>query len=82
MITGIQIRSARAALGWSARALAERSGVGLRTLMRFEQVDGIPPSHSSTLMDVQKALEAAGIEFIGAPEDGPGIRLRRPAPLD
>jgi transcriptional regulator with XRE-family HTH domain len=78
----MQIRSARAALGWSAGALADRSGVSLRTLLRFEQVDGVPPSRSSTLIDVQKALEAAGIEFIGAPEDGPGIRLRRPAQLD
>jgi hypothetical protein len=31
------------------------------------------------LIEVQKALEAAGIEFIGTPEDGPGIRLRRAA---
>lgn len=78
MITGAQIRSARAALGWSAHALADRSGVSLRTLLRFEQVDSVPPSRSSTLIDVQKALEAAGIEFIGTPEDAPGIRLRGP----
>jgi hypothetical protein len=48
----------------------------MKTIARFEQVDGIPPSHSSTLAEVQKALEAAGIEFIGTPEDGPGIRVR------
>ncbi len=82
MITGIQIRSARAALSWSARALADRSGISLRTLLRFEQLDGVPPSRSSTLIEVQKALEAAGIEFIGTPEDGPGIRLRRAAPRE
>jgi hypothetical protein len=28
------------------------------------------------LRDVQLALEAAGIEFIGTPSDGPGIRIR------
>ncbi len=78
MITGAQIRSARAGLGWSAQTLADRAGIGLRTLLRFEQVDGVPPSRSSTLLDVQKALEAAGIEFIGTPDDGPGIRIRRP----
>jgi len=77
MITGLQIRSARAALGWSAKLLAEKSGVGLRTLMRLESVDGVPPSHSATLVDLQRSLEAAGIEFIGTPEDAPGIRLRR-----
>jgi hypothetical protein len=34
------------------------------------------------LIEIQKALEAAGIEFIGTPEDGPGIRLRRAAPRE
>jgi hypothetical protein len=49
----------------------------MRTIMRFEQVDDIPPSRSSTLMDVKRALEAAGIEFIGSPDDAPGIRIHR-----
>ena len=75
MISGAQIRAARAALAWSAQELSDRSGVSLRTLLRFEQVDGVPPSRSSTLIDVQKALEAAGIEFIGTSEDRPGIRI-------
>jgi transcriptional regulator with XRE-family HTH domain len=76
VITGLQIRAARAALGWSASALAERAGVALRTIARFEEVDGVPASRTNTLIDVEKALEAAGIEFIGSPDDGPGIRLR------
>lgn len=76
MITGAQIRAARAALGWSATVLSERANVALKTIARFEQADGIPPSRSSTLVDVQKTLEAAGIEFIGTPEDAPGIRIR------
>ncbi len=75
MITGSQIRAARNALRWSASQLAAVSGVSQPTIQRFEQVDGIPPSRSSTLNDVKKALEAAGIEFIGTPDDGPGIRL-------
>lgn len=78
MITGLQIRAGRAALGWSAKELAAYSEVGLRTVLRFEEDDGVPPSRSATLLNVQNALEAAGIEFIGTPEDGPGIRLRRP----
>jgi transcriptional regulator with XRE-family HTH domain len=82
MLTGLQIRAARAALGWSAVVLAEKAGVAMKTIARFEQVDGVPPSRSSTLLDVQKALEAAGVEFIGTPEDGPGIRLRRAAPRE
>ncbi len=75
MITGAQIRAARAALGWSVHVLAEKSGVGVRTLARFEQVDSIPPSRSSTLRDVQRCLEAAGVQFIGSPDEWPGVRF-------
>lgn len=76
MVTGAQIRAARAAVGLSAVELAERAGVALKTINRFEAADGVPPSRSSTLLDVRKALEAAGIEFIGTPEHNPGIRVR------
>ena len=76
MLTGFQIRAARAGLGITAKELAKRAGVSLPTIQRFETVDGIPPSRSSTLLDVRAALEAAGIEFIGMPDNGPGIRLR------
>jgi ribosome-binding protein aMBF1 (putative translation factor) len=75
MITGSQIRAARSALKWSIEDLSHRSEVGVRTIKRFEAVNGIPPSRSSTLNDVKMALEAAGIEFIGSPTDRPGIRL-------
>ena len=77
MLTGFQIRAARAGLNITARELADRAGVSLPTIQRFESVDGVPPSRSSTLLDVRAALEAAGIEFIGTPEDQPGIRLSR-----
>ncbi len=79
MITGVQIRSARAALRWSVQQLAERAGVGTQTIKRFEVVEGIPQSRTQTLLDIKAALEAAGIEFIGTPEDRPGIRLSRPS---
>jgi hypothetical protein len=26
-------------------------------------------------MELRRAFEAAGVEFIGTPEDGPGVRL-------
>jgi len=80
MITSAQIRAARAALRWSVQMLATNSGVGLRTLIRFEQSDGIPPSRSETLREVQKCLERAGIEFTGTPDEWPGVRF--PANLE
>jgi transcriptional regulator with XRE-family HTH domain len=76
MLTGPQIRSARAALGWSAQELADKAGVSMKTVMRLESADGVPPSRSDTLSGIQMALESAGIEFIGSPTDGPGLRIR------
>lgn len=79
MITGVQIRAARNALKWTTEHLAERAGVTSRTIKRFEAIDEVPPSRSGTLFEVQKALETAGIEFIGSPNDRPGIRYSPPA---
>jgi transcriptional regulator with XRE-family HTH domain len=79
MLTGAQIRSARAALGWSAQELADRAGVSMKTVMRLESAKGVPPSRSDTLNDIQLALQSGGIEFIGTPTDGPGIRIRSPS---
>jgi transcriptional regulator with XRE-family HTH domain len=76
MISSAQIRAARALLRWSAAELAEISGIGVATIRRLELVDGIPSSNARTLDALQKALEAAGVEFIGTPDDGPGVRLR------
>jgi transcriptional regulator with XRE-family HTH domain len=73
MLTGFQIRAARAGLNITARQLADRAGVSLPTIQRFENVDGIPPSRSSTLLDVKNALEVAGIDFL----PGNGVRLRQ-----
>ncbi len=78
MLTGVQIRAARTALQWSAELLASRSGIASKTVRRIETSDGIPNTTAATLSKIQAALEGAGIEFIGTPDDGPGIRVRRP----
>lgn len=75
MICGAQIRAARALLGWSAEVLATRVSVTRQTILRLEQHDGVPPSRSQTLDDIQKTFEAAGVVFIGSPDDRPGVRL-------
>jgi hypothetical protein len=76
VITGAQIRASRAALRWTADILASHARVGVQTIKRLEAADGVPSGRSTTLLGVQTALEAAGIEFIGSPMDGPGIRIR------
>jgi transcriptional regulator with XRE-family HTH domain len=79
MIVGMQIRAARAALRWSIEEMVEKSGVTRRTIQRIEAYDGVPPSHTLSLYNIQSALEAAGVEFVGTPKDGPGIRVRVPS---
>ncbi len=79
MITGAQLRAARALLKWSAKETAERSGVALTTVQRLEQQDGPASGRAQTHFDLQRTLESAGIEFIGSPDDRPGVRLAAPA---
>ena len=76
MITGLQIRAARALLRWSAQQLAEAADVGGTTLRRFELEDGIPSGNIRTIEAIIRTLEDLGIEFVGTPNDGPGVRLR------
>ena len=73
--TGQTLRAARHALGWSIHDLAKKSGVSVRTILRYESIDDVPPSRGGNLEKLRKTLEAAGIEFIGSPDDAPGIRI-------
>ena len=76
MITSDQIRAARALLRWSGKDLAEKTGLGFSTLMRLEVLEGVPSAQAKTLETIQKAFESAGVEFIGSPEAGAGVRWR------
>jgi len=76
LITSDQIRAARALLRWSGKDLAEKTGLGFSTLMRLEVLDGVPSAQAKTLENIQKAFEKAGVEFIGTPEEGAGVRWR------
>ena len=76
MITSNQIRAARALLRWTADDLANTSKVGIATIRRFETQDGIPSGQVRVLDALKLTLEAAGVEFLGSPEDGPGVRLK------
>lgn len=76
MITSAQIRAARALLDWSRADLAKHSEVGASALMRLESANGVPSGNIKTFEAVQKALENAGVEFIGSPEEGAGVRWK------
>lgn len=79
MVTGSQIRAGRSALQWSADKLAAEAGVVSKTIRRLESAPEVPQTTTGTLAKIQAALESAGIEFIGTPQDGRGIRMRFPA---
>ena len=76
MISTEQIRAARALLRWTAQKLADVSGVGVATIRRIELMDGVPSGQVRTIEALCAALEDAGVEFIGSPNDRPGVRLR------
>ena len=76
MITSGQIKAARALIGMTASKLAELSGVAYTTVVRMESASGIPSGQVKTLDALQKVLEEQGIEFIGTPENGAGVRWK------
>ena len=76
MITSEQIRAGRALLRISVVQLAKLSNVGEATIKRIEAGKGLPSANIKTLDSLIKAFQTAGIEFIGAPDDRPGVRLK------
>ena len=83
MITGPQMRAARALVGLDQRRLAALSGLSLPTIQRMEAGDGTVRGTVDSLMKVVAALEGAGVELIGdgarSAAEGRGVRLRQPA---
>lgn len=75
MFTVQQLQMARAAQGWSLDVLGKKSSVSSRTIRRIESEGGLEKATTANLKLVKQTLEAAGIEFIGSADDGPGVRL-------
>ncbi len=76
MIISEQLRAARGLVGWSQSALAKASGLALSTIKRMEGERGPLRSSAENVLKVQQALEDAGVIFIDAAEEGPGVRLK------
>jgi len=77
MITSAQCRAARGLLQWSQAQLAEAAKVGIVTVRQFE-TGGAEPRRA-TLDVIERALEAAGVQFIPENGGGAGVRLAKPA---
>ena len=68
----VQLRMARAAVGWGVRDLAKQAGVTANTVTRIENG---ADAKQSTMDALQRALEAAGVEFTNG--DRPGVRVAK-----
>jgi transcriptional regulator with XRE-family HTH domain len=73
----IQLRMARAAVGWGVRELAKKAGVAANTVTRIENG---ADAKQSTMDRLQHALEAAGVEFTNGEQ--PGVRITKVAAAD
>lgn len=69
-ISAIQVKMARAALGWGVRDLAAAAELSGDTVNRLERGERL---RRRTLSAVRECMEKAGVEFL--PENG--VRLKR-----
>ncbi len=70
------MRAARAMLRISVVDLSLMAKVGVATIKRIEAGSGLPSANIRTLDSITKALQLAGVEFIGSPDNRPGVRLK------
>ncbi|ODN69999.1 helix-turn-helix domain-containing protein [Methylobrevis pamukkalensis] len=84
MITGPQMRAARALLGIDQKTLAELAGLSVPTIQRMEASHGNVRGVVDSLTKVVAALELAGVELIAdgsaSTAGGRGVRLKVPPP--
>jgi hypothetical protein len=78
LITGPQLRAARALLDISAQKLAVASGIGIATIRRAESQSGPVKITRANAERLTRVLEDAGVEFIRQNGGGPGVRLKSP----
>jgi len=78
MISARQVKAARALLGWSQRALADRAGVSVGAIVRLER--GQSDSYFSTVASVQRVLTEAGVRFTSETDGAEGVSLIAPGP--
>ena len=80
MITGTQMRAARALLGIDQRQLAHLANLSLPTIQRMEASGSVVRGNVDSLMKLVDALAANGIDLIGegvaSSGGGRGVRLK------
>jgi transcriptional regulator with XRE-family HTH domain len=76
MMTGNQLRAARALIGWSQAQVAEAAALSVPTIKRAEGQAALSAS-ADAIAAIRAALEAAGVVFLPENGNGPGVALRK-----
>jgi transcriptional regulator with XRE-family HTH domain len=80
VLTGEQIRAARALARWDQNTLAEAAGISAPTIKRLEQIVGPISANTNTEAAIRRAFAEVGVLFIDENGEGPGVRLRKIGP--
>lgn len=79
MLTGEQIKAARALVRIEQKQLAEMAGISFDTVKRLEMIRGPISANTATEAAIRRAFSEAGVLFIDENGEGPGVRLRKTA---
>jgi transcriptional regulator with XRE-family HTH domain len=75
LTTGYQLKAARALIGMEQTALAELAGLNVNSIRNMEASGSEAiAGRAENVQRVQRALEAAGVEFLNHGQ--PGVRLK------
>lgn len=72
MISGLQIRLARAALRWRVDDLSQKSGVPWARIQQIERNNSIDMQSEEKLKKIKECFETNGIVFIDSDENNEG----------
>ena len=82
LLTGEQIRAARAFLRLDQLELAKAAHVSLETIKRLERMRGPVEANTRTVAAISSAFGQFGIVFDLGLGSGPGLRLADPSALN
>lgn len=77
MLTGEQIRAARALVRMEQTQLATAADISVETVKRLERTEGPISANTTTEAAIRRAFSEAGVLFIEENGEGPGVRLRK-----
>jgi transcriptional regulator with XRE-family HTH domain len=77
MLTGEQLKAARALVRMEMKAVAEAAGLSFDTVKRLEMFRGPISANTNTEAALRRAFRDVGVIFIDENGEGYGVRLRK-----